>query len=810
MSLLRDLRYAIRLLWKHRGITAAATTALALGIGMNAMVFTIVNSFLFRSLPFEDSDRVMYIGERDTVTGRRFMVSWPDFHDWQHAQTSFVGLGAWSAGTMTVSGDGQAPERYGGAYFSAGAFTVLGEHPIRGRDFLPEDDEPGAEAAAILGEGLWKRRYSGDPSIVGRRIRVNDVPAVVVGIMRERMQFPDAELWMPLSRMPGLAARRRDERFGIQAFGRLAPGVSRQQAQSEMTAIAARLEHDFAATNRNIDAAVMTFHERLYAGPIRLAVLASMGAVGFVLLIACANVASLLLVRSVQRAREIAIRLSIGATRWRIIRQLLVESLLLAAPGGGLGLLLALLATRWFDRVTQGLGRPYYLQFTMDGRVLAFFAAICLATGFLFGLAPALHISKTDINEVMKESGRGGSGGLRARRWTSALIVGELALSLVLLAGAGFMIRSFLALYRIDPGVETAHLLTMNLSLPDRKYPAREQRAAFYERLEERLGAIGAIRGVTMASHVPFGSGTPMRMTIEDRPPAAGEQPPQVTLVTVGTRYFATLGLTVTRGRAFGGADGTPGHDVAVVNQRFVSMYLAGEDPLGRRVRLMPDPPAGPDPAWITIVGVSPTIRQRNLREADPDPVVYVPYRSTAAPSMTLLVRTAGEPVATIPLLREEVRALDPDLPLFGMATLDQTLAQSRWFYRVFGTMFAAFAMAALLLSAVGLYAISAYVVTQRRQEIGVRMALGAQAGQVWWLVVRRSVAQLAIGLALGVVGAFGVGHLLRSLLAQTSATDPVTLTATGAVLVIVSLAACIWPARRATRVDPAAALRCE
>ncbi|HYN06293.1 MAG TPA: FtsX-like permease family protein [Vicinamibacterales bacterium] len=380
----------------------------------------------------------------------------------------------------------------------------------------------------------------------------------------------------------------------------------------------------------------------------------------------------------------------------------------------------------------------------------------------------------------------------------------------MLLAGAGFMIRSFLTLYRLDLGIETAHLLTMNLSLPDRKYPTPAARTAFLERLDERLGAVRAIRGGTVASHLPFGSGVLMQLAVEGRPAPAGESPLPVTRVTVGPRYFETLGLRLLRGRALDETDVRAGRDVGIVNQRLASMYFANEDPIGRRVQVISEPATDRQPAWITIVGVSPTVRQRHLREPDPDPVIYVPYYLTPVPDMALLIRTDGDPSALTGMLREEVRAVDPDLPLFGIATLDQRLARMRWPYRVFGSMFSVFAIIALGLSAVGLYAVTAYAVTQRTQEIGVRMALGAQARQVWWLMVRRSVMQLGIGLTVGMAGAFGVGRLLQSLLAQTGATDVVTLVSIAAVFVMVSIAACSWPARRATTVDPIHALRHE
>jgi predicted permease len=448
----------------------------------------------------------------------------------------------------------------------------------------------------------------------------------------------------------------------------------------------------------------------------------------------------------------------------------------------------------------------------MDARVFGFFAAVCLGTGLVFGLAPALHVSKTDLNEVLKEGGRSGSSGTRARRWTSVLIVAELALTLVLLAGAGLMMRSFLKLYSLDVGVETSRLLTMRLALPNQKYPTLEQRRAFYDRLDQRLAGIGGIQAATIATNMPLGGGIPRLLAIDGRQPADGEQPQTVTQVTIGARYFETMGVRILRGRAFDDLDGTAGHDSAIVNQRFASMHFAGEDPIGRRIKLTPDGPAppGPAPVWVTIVGISPTIRQRNFQDPQPDPVVYLPLRGQAPAFAMLVMRGQRDAASLTSLAREEVRAIDPDLPLFGILTMDQLLAQQRWVFQVFGSMFAIFAAIALALSAVGLYAVTAYSVTQRTQEIGVRMALGAQAAQVLWLILRRAVVQMTIGLAIGIGGALGVGKLLESLLVQTGTRDPVTLTSIVALLVFVSLAACFWPARRATRLDPVNALRYE
>ncbi len=811
MSFLQDLRYAARLLVRDPWFAAVAAIALALGIGVNNTVFTIVNSVLIRGLPFDRPDEIMSLGTRD-ARNRDRGVSYLEFQDWQNGNRTFVGLAAFSGQTMNVSDEGRAPERFGGPYISGSAFQLIGQKPLIGRDFLPEDDKPGAAPVVMLGNGIWKNRYGSDPGVIGRTIKVNELPATVIGVMPEGFKFPiNADLWVPLAQLPGVTDQKRDAR-DFQVFGRLAAGVTPAQARAELTAVANRLAHDFPATNKDITPTVMTFNERYNGGQIRLIFLTLMGAVGFVLLIACANVANLLLARSAGRAREIAVRVSLGATRFRIVRQLLVESVLLAAISGVLGFGLSLVGIRLFDAAVADVGKPYWIQFTLDGRVFAFLAATCLGTGMVFGLAPALHVSKTDINEVLKEGGRSGSG-VRARRWTSALIVVELALTLVLLAGAGFMVRSFLVLYQRDVGIETSHLLTMRLQLPNQKYPTPEQRRDFYERLDDRLAGLGNVQAATVASTAPSAGGSARQLVVEGREPVPGEQPQIVTQVMVGPRYFETIGLKLLRGRPFDDRDGTAGHETAIVNQRFVAMHFAGDDPIGRRIRLTPDaaPGAPPQtPAVVTIVGITPTVRQRNFQEALPDPVVYVPLRSQPPPFAMLLLRAAGDPAALTPAVREEVRAIDPNLPLFGILTLDQMLAQGRWMFEVIGTMFGVFALIALALSAVGLYAVTAYSVSQRTQEIGVRMALGAQAPQVWWLVLRGALVQLAIGLPIGVAGAIGAGRLLQSVLVRSGSRDVATITSLVMLLIAVSLCACFWPARRATRLDPVSALRYE
>jgi predicted permease len=791
----QDVRFASRLFAREPLLSLAAAGALALGIGASGTVYTIVNAMVLRGLPVDEPDRI--VGLLDPASYR-------DVEDWRSGTRAFAGLGGYVNSSMIVGDQQQSPEVFAGAFVPAGTWGLIGEKPVLGRDFIPDDDRRGAPPVVILGHRVWASRYASDPAIIGRTIRVNGVPSVVVGVMRETVRFPlIAELWQPLALAPGLAPERRDARV-LRVFGKLATGVSMGQAQRELDAVAARLSREFPETNEGIRPIVTPF-----TGSASHAMFVALfGSVAFVVLIACANVANLLLARAARRSREISIRLSLGATRMRIVRQLLVESVLLAVVAGALGFALAVGGVKLFANAVTGINFAYWYHenWTLDGRVAVFLALVTFGTVFVFGGVPAVQLSKPGVTDALKDASRTTTGGRSARRWTSALLVAELAFTLTLLAGASLMIRSFLAVYRADSIVETANLTTASVRLPPAyKEPAR--RLALYARLEERLAAIPVIGSASFASAVPFIGAPLWSVTIDGRRPAPGERPPRVSYVLAGPRYFETLGVRLVRGRSFSGIDGTPGHEAAIVNQRFVARFFPNEDPIGRRIHAA-NANAPAETLTATIVGVSPTVRQQFMTELDA--VIYFPYRANPGAMAMLMIRSSAGLQAVAALVRQEFRALEPELPLYGFRPMDEWMGQSRWGHRVFGTMFGVFAAIALVLSAVGLFAITAYSVTQRTQEIGVRVALGAEPRQVVWLFLRRIVAPLAIGVALGIGGALGVGRLVRAMLVQTSPADPVALLAIAGLLVVVAVAACVSPARRATRLDPVAALRYE
>jgi predicted permease len=585
-----------------------------------------------------------------------------------------------------------------------------------------------------------------------------------------------------------------------------------------MDAITSRLARDFPATNEGISVALDPIENAYWGGEfgLRQMFLVVMGAVAFVLLIACVNVANLLLARAVHRSREIAIRSSLGATRGRIVRQLFVESVLLAAIAGSVGFVLSVYGVKAFAsalvRVAVGGPPPFWMNFSMDGRVYAFLAVVCLATSILFGLAPALHISKTN-NDVLKDGGRGGSSGIRARRWTGALMVSQLALTVVLLAGAGLMLRSFLAVYQAGRVLDSSDMITMRLALSAQKYAQPAQIKQFFRQLDERLAAERAFSAVTVASDVPMMTLTNSlrQLTIDGRAPVPNENPPTVAYLYIGPRYFETMRLRLIRGREFTEHDGAPGREAAIVNHRFASMFFPDADPIGQRIRLAnAAAPTAPQP-WFTIVGIAPTVPQMVFSKA-PEPVVYVSLRGEPNPHRfaSIIARAEGDRAAIVSRLREEVRKVDPDLPGYYVLTMDELLAISRWPQRIFASVFALLAFIALLLASVGLYAVTAHGVTQRTQEIGIRVALGARSPQVVWLFVRRTFVQLLLGLAVGLAGAIAVGRLLTQYLVRTAPADPVALGLVSALLIVVATTASVWPARRAARVDPVVALRYE
>ncbi|MGE0160349.1 MAG: ABC transporter permease [Gemmatimonadales bacterium] len=811
MDFWHDVRYAVRRLMEAKWFTLAAVTALSLGIGANATVFTFVNAILLRDMPFENADRLIAIWTENAQGQQIGGLSLPNMRDVRDQSATLESIAITLNSSINLSDDDTAPERLLGVYVSDEFFDMIGEQPVIGRDFTEADDVEGAEPVVLLGYDVWQNRYDGDPSVLGRTVRVNSLPATIVGVMAPGMRFPNNnDLWIPQANLPDASDTENRAIHQFQAMGLLAPGATLEQARVELEAVGRRLAEAYPDTNADLGFNAQPFAETARGDQIRLVFSALMGAVAFVLLIACANVANLLLARSAERAREIAVRISLGATRLRIVRQLLVESLLVAVLAGGLGLLFSLGGIRWFDSVTQNVGKPYWMVFSLDGAVFGFMAAVCLGTALLFGLAPAMHVSRTDVNAVLKEGTRGGSGGVRARRWAGALIIGEVALTLVLLSGAGFMMRSFMSLYTLDMGIETSGLLTTQIYLPLTKYPQAPAQVAVYEDLLTRLEGVSTIEAAAITTALPLSGGGGPGLEVDGRVAEPGETRPTVTSLGVSERYFEALGLELVQGRSFTRDDGLPGSEVAIVNQRFVELHLSDGEALGRRIHLVPGGNAPPESPWLTIVGVVPNVRQRNIEDRETDPVAYSPLRQLPTRTVSLLVRSDGDQAAVTEVLRSAMRAAEPDVPLYDIMPFEDNLALQRWPFRVFGTLFAVFAGIALTLSAVGLYSVTTHSVVQRVREFGIRASLGAEPQTISWLALRRVLGQLAIGLPLGALGAFGVGRLLESLLVQTSPRDPLTLGAVVLVMVLVATVACLIPARRAARIDPVTALRIE
>ena len=808
-DLMQDLSLAGRLIARDKWFSAAAILVIALGIGANAVGFTIVNAAFFRGFGFDRADQLHIISWRPD-RGRRVPSSYGDLEDWRSQSQSFSAIAAYQFEALNIGDDYAPPQQTQGSHVTANLFDVLRQQPILGRGFAAGDDQRGADRVVLIGYELWTNRYGRDPNVLGRVLRVSGTPSTIVGVMPEGMKFPDdSELWVPL--IPTDAQLARDaRRLGV--VGRLKDGATEPQAEAEIDAIAQRIiAADPEHTKGVIGGQVETLIERFMGGMARPMFITIMGAVSFVLLIACANVANLLLSRSIYRTREVAIRYSLGATRWRIVRQLLGESLALSFLGGIIGLGLAVIAVDAWVSALRLAQPPYWLQFVIDYRVLAYIAGICVVTGVVFGLAPALHVSRDNHHDALKDGGRGNIGNRRAGRFGSGLVVAELALTVILLCGAGLMVRSFVTLYTLDPGFDVDGLVRMRMQLPPTKFPTAEARARFFEQLQPRLDAIPGVTGSAFATSVPPLTDEQWRVVIDGDTVIDDERRPFVGTVTISPSYFDVLRAGITRGRAFTSSDGAPGSEHVIINQAMADRHFAGKDPIGRRIRFVPreDEPEPPQP-WRTIVGVSAPFLQGHTNEAFRSPVVYLPHRENTPRTSSILIRSSLPPAQVLGAVQKAVQAIDSDQPVLAVQTLAEVVANEQLFHSIFSAVFGLLAAIGLILSAVGVYGVMAYAVTQRTQEIGVRMAIGAGRGQVSWIFLKRTLWQLALGLAIGLPGALALGRLISFNLVEIEPSDPVTMIAITVALSVVALASCLIPVRRAAKVDPVIALRAE
>jgi predicted permease len=804
-NLLQDIRYGLRMLGKSPGVTGAAVLALALGIGANTAIFSLVNALVLRPLPYEQPERLVlaaYALEEAAPA---------DFLDWRRQNQSFEDMAAvnfWSANLNT----GDLPERLQGFEVSPSLFSLLRAKPIMGRTFTAAEEQPGNEAVVLLSHGLWERRFNSDQQIIGKKLMINARSYAVVGVMPPGFQFyRPADVWAPLAFSPEETNRRTAGNLIVLAG--LKPGVTMAQAQGEMKNIAARLEQQYPATNTGTTVKLVSLHENL-VGPVQLALLILLSAVVFVLLIACANIANLLLARAVARQKEIAIRSAMGAGRWRLIRQLLTESVMLALLGGALGLVLAWLGIRFLSASIP----PSTSIITMlpaggvglDRSMLAFTLLISLVTGVVFGLAPALQISKPDLNETLKESGRGESGSFRGRRLRSLLVISEVALSLVLLVGAGLMTKSFVELLRVNPGFDPHNVLTMEVSVLQSKYGDDQKVNSFYQQTLERIKNLPGVIDVGMTSHLPLSGNNRVRnFDIEGRSATAPNQPlPFANYRIISPDFFRALSIPLLKGRFFSEQDTAASLGVAIINETMAKRYWPNQDPLGKRVRRVVPGSAGSLP-WLQVVGVVRDFRHISL-QARPSAELYVPYFQNASPDMVLVARTSGDPLGLVAAARSQVSNVDRDQPLFNLRTMEQVVDESVVLSRFSMYMLAVFSMVALVLAAVGIYGVMSYSVSQRQHEIGIRIALGAKDPAVIKMIVKEGMMLALIGIGIGLLGAFGMMRLMASLLYGVGASDLLTFGGTAVLLSLVALVASYFPALRATRVDPIIALRYE
>jgi putative ABC transport system permease protein len=807
MEILRqDIRYAFRRLLKSPGFTIIAVMTLALGIGANSAIFSVINGVLLRPLPYPEPERLvglfhLFEGDRDTMSG-------PNFFDVKTLSQTLSDAAAVSRSRLILTGRGE-PVRLDGAEVSGSLFSVLGVQALLGRTLRPGDNQPGANrAVVVLGYGLWQQRFGSDPNMIGRKITLDGVATEVVGVMPEGFAYPAGRvLWTPLEYNENFISKQRSAWY-LTAIGRMKPGVSLDQVSSEVTLIGKQVAAKYPDSNEGLDFAAAPLLEAM-VGDVRKAMLILLGAVGLVLLIACVNVANLLLARAAARESEMAFRTALGAGRGRLVRQLLTESVLLSLCGAGLGLLLAV----WGVDMLIGLqpqGVPRLDNVRIDATVAAFTLVLASGTGVLFGLVPALQITRGSIAGGLKEAGRSALTSRSGSRVRSALVVSEIALAVMLLAGAGLLIRSFTRLASVDPGFRVEPALTFELTLPDARYEKEPQQVAYFDQLMPKLRGIPGVQSAAAVVSLPLsGSSIVLNFEIAGRPPLPPSQQPAMQVRVATPDYFQTVGIPLKRGRAFTGQDreGTP--PVVLITESAAKQYFPNEEPLGKRITLGWGRGPGTPRAGGEVVGIIGDVKDAGLHEADP-PQIYLPYRQWPLPSMAVVLRTSVRPERVADAARRAVYSVDANIPVGNVRTLQQVVERSISQPRFYMTLLTIFASLALVLAAIGTFGVLSYAVAQRSREIGIRMALGAQERTVIGLIVRHAMILAAGGVTLGVTAAWFLSKLLATFLFATDPRDLTTFAAVSLTLGLVALIASYLPARRATRIDPVVALRTE
>lgn len=804
---MQDVRLALRLIVTQRWFSAAVVATLAFGIGLNTAAFTLVNAVLFKAVPFQDGERLVAVGSRPaSEPNATFSVSWPDFQDYRAQSTSFEALEAASIGNATISEPGIPADRWRMARTTAGFFRLVRTAPLLGRGFTEADTQPGAEPVVVLGHQVWSTRYQASPDVLGRVVRVNEQQATIVGVMPAGFRMPNREdLWMPF--VPGSGDEPRGNR-GLLVLGLLKPGVTMAGAGADLDVIAASLAATYPDVNKDIGVRIQTFHERFNGGDVRSVFLLMLGAVGLVLLVACANVANMMLGRALTRQREMSLRAALGASRGRLIRQLLIESLILSGAGALAGLGLAKAGVHAFDLAVANAGKPSWIHFTFDYVVLGYCLALCVGASLAFGLVPALRSSRVDLAGTLKEGGRSGSG--RGGRLSGALVVAQFTLALVLLAGAGLMVRSLTTSDAINGAMPRQEIMTARVSLPAERYADHGARVRFFDDVLTRLRAAPGVAVTAVMTQLPGLGSETRRFDIEGETPTTGADAPTTRVVAVSPGYFAMFDLPVSRGRGFDDRDGTAGRESVIVTTAFAARHWPDGNAIGRRIRLTGGATPGP---WLTVVGVSADLVQGQRETTEPEAVAFIPFTQDMPQSsiwgttLLMAMRTSGDANRLTGALRSTIQAMDIDLAIFDVRTFQAAVDNSTLFFRVFAVVFSIFGSAALFMAAVGLYAVMAQATARRTREIGIRMAVGATPARILFTVMRRGLVQLGIGLVVGLPLAFLATGGMRSIIFGVAPGDPLSFGTSAVVLVIAGVLACGLPAWRAARVAPIKAL---